>query len=166
MLIYIAYNMDENNDECACYGAESDKTKAITMFKTEHLKQFLSVARSDIDYLKLAEVDVTAEDFALLTNTDEDCFFTDEDFDLFTREEVEENFKAKFIYEISGDQIGMQLHQYWMDNQTKYPQIPTDIAGEDDYYFDFIENLQVEDAGAYDQLVDDFIKSNKVKLTA
>ena len=158
--------MDENNDECYCYGAEPDKTSAINTFKTKHLKQFLSVARSDIDYLKLAELDVTDEDFALLTDTDEDCFFTDEDFDLFAREEVEENSKAKFVYEISGDQIGMQLHQYWIDNQAKYPNIPADIAGEDDYYFDFMENLQVEDAGAYDQLVDDFIKSGKVKLVA
>lgn len=164
MRVYIIYNSDENNGEYYFYDMDTNITAAEKKFKIDSLKQFLSVARPDIDYLKMAETDLSDYDYAVMSGADEDCYFSEEDFKLFV-EELDKDPKRKLIHEISGEQAGMQLHQYWLDNQSKYPNIPEDIAGDDDYYFDFIDNLQVEDAAAYDKLVDDFIKSGKFKAT-
>jgi len=165
MLVYIIYNCDENNGEYSFYDMDTNRSSAEKKFKTDQLKQFLSSGgRCDIDYLKMAEVDVSDYDYAVMSGADEDCYFSDEDFDAFAKE-VDEDSNCKLIYEVSGDQAGMQLHQYWLDNQSKYPNIPEDIAGDDDYYFDFMENLYTEDVSAYDKLVDDFIKSVKFKAT-
>ena len=164
MKIYITYNRDDNNDYYSFYGLDVDKAEAEKKYKTEYLKEFLSVARSDIEYLILAEADVSDADYLVMIGEDEDCYFNEDDFASFAKE-VNDDPKRKLIYEVSGDQAGMQLHQYWIDNQAKYPNIPEDIAGEDNYYFDFIDNLQVEDSAAYDKLVADFIKSGKFKAT-
>jgi hypothetical protein len=165
MLVYIIYNSDENNDDYYFFDMYTNKATAEMKFKTAALKEFLAVARCDIDYLRMAEVNVSDTDYAVMAGLDEDCYFSDEDFKDFACD-ADKDPKRKLIYEVAGDQAGMQLHQYWLDNQAKYPNIPEDIVGEDDYYADFIDNLQVEDQAAYDKLVDDFIKSAKFKATA
>jgi hypothetical protein len=165
MLVYIIYNSDENNGEYSFYDMDTNKVTAEKKYKTDQLKQFLSSGgRCDIDFLKMAEVDVSDADYVVMSGADEDCYFSEEDFDDFARE-IDTDPKRKLIYEVSGDQAGKQLHQYWIDNLSKYPNIPEDIAGEDDYYFDFMENLYTEDVAAYDKLVDDFIKSGKFTAT-
>ncbi len=165
MLVYIIYNCDENNGEYTFYDMDTNRSAAEKKFKTEQLKQFLSSGgRCDIDYLKMAEVDVSDADYAIMSGADEDCYFSEEDFDLFAQE-TDEDSNCKLIYELPGDLAGVQLYQYWLDNQAKYPQIPADIAGDDDSYFDFMENLMVDDVTSYDKLIDDFIKSGKFKAT-
>ena len=165
MLIYIIYQSDENNGEHYYYDMDTNRATAEKKFKTDQLRQFLANGgRCDIDYLRLAEVDVSDYDYAVMSGTDEDCYFSEEDFNDFAKE-VDTDPKRKLIYDVAGDQAGMQLHQYWIDNQAKYPNIPEDIAGEDDGYFDFMENLYVEDVSAYDKLIDDFIKSGKFTAT-
>ena len=113
--------------------------------------------------MRLVEADITDEDFALLSNTDEDCYFSEQDYIDFIQE-LDKGPKRKIVCDLSGDEAGMQLHQYWMDNQDKYPNIPEDIAGDDDYYFDFMDNLQAESQTEYDKLIDDFIKSGEFKI--
>ena len=165
MLVYIIYNSDENNNEYTLYEMATDRAAAEKKFKTEHLKDFLSYGgRCDIDYLKMAETDLSDYDYAVMSGADEDCYFSDEDFRDFVRE-LDIGTSGNTIYEVSGEQAGEQLYQYWQDNQTKYPGIPEDIVGEDDSYFDFLDNLSNEDTAVYDKLVDDFIKSGKFKAT-
>jgi hypothetical protein len=165
MQLYVIYNSDENNGEHSYLDMDTDRAAAEKEFKTEQLKEFLSSGgRCDIDYLKLVEVEVSDSDYAVMAGEDEDCYFAEEDFEDFARE-IDGDPNSKLILATSGDQAGMQLHQYWLDNQAKYPQIPDDIAGDDDYYFDFMENLYTEDVAAYDKLIDDFIKSDKFKAT-
>lgn len=163
MLVYIIYNSDENNGEYSFYDMDTNKATAEKKYKTDQLKQFLSVGgRCDIDYYKMTEVDVSDADYAVMSGADEDCYFSDEDFDEFVKE-VDMDPKRKLVYEVSGDQAGMQLHQFWMDNQAKYS-IPEEVA-EEESAFDFMENLYTEDVAAYDKLVDDFIKSGKFTAT-
>lgn len=163
MLVYFIYNNDENNNEYSFYAMDASKAAAEQTYKTSSLKEFLYYSRSDIEYFKMTEIDVSDGDYAIMSGVDEDCYFSDEDFTDFVRE-IDDDPKSKVIYECSGDQAGMQLHQYWIDNQAKYPNTPEGAIEAEDY-FDFIESFSTEAEAAYLRLVDDFIKSGKFKAT-
>ena len=164
MKAYITYIDDQNNDEVFFVDASDNKAEAIQKFKTEHLAKFLEHPECDIYFMLLVEVELSQSDFNVVAGVDEDCYFDNEDYCDFVRE-IREDQTAVNILETAADQAGMQLHQYWMDNQTKYPNIPDDIAEPDDYYFDFQQNMLDEYEQEYFQLIQDFIKSGKFVAT-
>jgi hypothetical protein len=149
MKIYITYFSYDNYDY-EIWDIHNSRDESIQELKDKHIPFLIEGKQPDISNLSLVEVEVTEEEYKMLTNNP-----TEEDLRNYFRNLEDFGTDCEYLYETDGT-IGFELVEYYYQSCTD-PEEVDDDDFDDIEWSEKLDELEETNKGEYNKLVKEFI---------